>query len=181
MIHQFESGRRLHILYTIAETLKWFSAIVFVFALSACGDGRKPDPSPSPKGLKRWSSTEYIAWKGPQDPVLKPIALVIDRTNGPLDQICADGDVTSFLNDRFHPIFIHTHIMPTLDAALILISPDGEPLGGPLAPPDADAWIQLGNQLMRQERLPTKTWTCDNLNSYFQEGHPLLKACEPTK
>lgn len=181
MIHQFESGRRLQIPNAIAVSLLSHAAILFFLCLCACTDGRKPPPSPSPTGIQRWSTTDYIHWKGPEDPVKRPIALIVDQPNGPLDQICADVDVTSFLNDRFHPIFIHSRIMPKLDSALILISPEGQTLGGPLMPPNAEAWIQLGNQLMRQEKLPISKWDCDGLDSLFATSHPLLKACGATK
>lgn len=181
VIHQFESGRRLHIHIATALQPTRVFAVVFLFLLAACGDGRKPAASPSPKDLPRWSSTEYVEWNGPNDRASQPIALIIDRTDGPLDQMCGDVDVTSFLNDRFHPIFIHSRVMPSIDSALILISPNGETLGGPLAPHNASALIQLGNQLMRKERLPIKPWPCDNLKQFFEETHPVLKACVTTK
>ena len=40
-------------------------------------------------------------------PTGRIVALIIDRPGGPLDQLIADPDVSTFLNDRFDAHFVH--------------------------------------------------------------------------
>lgn len=39
-------------------------------------------------------------------PVHGPVVIVVDRPGGHMDQLVADPDVTTFFNDRFHPLFL---------------------------------------------------------------------------
>jgi hypothetical protein len=175
VIRQFKSGRRLQILHLIAPFLT-LSGAIFLFL--GCQDPQTPPPTDSPQGIPRWSTTEHIAWKGPNDAIHLNIALIFDTPNGPLDQIAGDDDVTTFLNDRFHPIFVHSSF-GALDngSGLIFISPKGQKLGGPLAPQNAEAWIQVSNQFIQGELIPSSEFSCGTLNTFFEDKHPVIQAC----
>lgn len=175
MIRQFKSGRRLQILHLIAPFLI-LSGAIFVFM--GCQDPQTPPPTEPPQGIPRWSTTKHITWKGPSDAIQLNIALVIDTPNGPLDQIAGDNDVTTFLNDRFHPIFVHASF-GALDkgSGLIFISPEGKKLGGPITPQNVDAWIQVSNQFIQGELIPSSEFSCGRLKTFFKDTHPIIQAC----
>lgn len=69
--------------------------------IAACQDPPDPAPIPSSTG----SMAPWVEWRSPDAPVRGPVAFVVDRPGGPLDRIVAHPDVTTFLNDRFHPMF----------------------------------------------------------------------------
>src|SRR5436190_1822950 len=92
-MHRFDSGRRLQ-----------FPLALFVGI--ACHDPPTPPPTQGPDDLPRWSLAPHVSWAGLDAPATRPLAVFVDDPGGPLDQIAADADVTTFLNDRFTPIFL---------------------------------------------------------------------------
>jgi len=46
-----------------------------------------------------------VQWHADADAVNAPVAIFVDVPGGPVDRLTADADVTTFLNDRFHPLF----------------------------------------------------------------------------
>src|SRR5204862_5947019 len=86
-MHRFDSGRRLQ-----------FSLALFVGI--ACHDPPTPPPTQGPDDLPRWSLAPHVSWAGLDAPATRPLAVFVDDPGGPLDQIAADADVTTFLNDR---------------------------------------------------------------------------------
>ena len=140
-IRRFKSARRLH--------LVWLLAL-------ACRD----TPRTGPPAHHSASSAPWVEWRDDADPVDRPVALVVDEPGGPLDRICADPDVTTFLNDRFHPIF-HVGSPPSLS----FLTADGCALAGPTNPADATAFIALANEAVvrteaRGRSAPHLTLTC---------------------
>ena len=74
----------------------------------------------------------------------RPIALFIEEPGGPLDQAAHDADVATFLNDRFHAVFL-TPAYSGQARGMWFVSPQGCLLLGPVLPVDATAWSQAAN------------------------------------
>lgn len=131
--HRFESGRRLHIFLALA--------------LVACSDPASPKPLPGPTDLPRWSEAPYVEWVGPSTPVTRPLAVFVDQPGGPLDLIAADIDVTTFLNDRFHPWFLRADQVdgPADEPYAFLLDARGCLRAPPFRPATPEAWIETAN------------------------------------
>lgn len=110
--------------------------------MAGCTD--PPDPPP----LHRAASTApYVEWQDPAAPVTRPVALVVDTPGGPIDRLVADPDVTTFLNDQFHPVWAASSpYAPT--GSVRFFTPAGCPLGEALRPTDPAALIAAANAVI---------------------------------
>jgi hypothetical protein len=91
-----------------------------------------------------------VIWQAPEAPVDKPVALFVDVPGGPMDRLAADPDVATFLNDRFHPVFLtSSDAQPT--GTVAFYAPGGCPLTPPASPADAPAWIALANEVIQRD------------------------------
>lgn len=154
IIRRFESGRRLQLSCLNLTGLPLAPLIGLGACLvSACQDPPSPAAIPSPTG----STAPWVEWRPPDAPVRGPVVLVVDRPGGPMDRIVADPDVTTFLNDRFHPLF---RSAPTL-ADPTGTEPDAQPVGTvrfydgcgcpltpPLTPATPAAFIAMANAVI---------------------------------
>ncbi len=77
---------------------------------------------------------------------MAPVALVRDAPGGALDRVVADPDVTTFLNDRFHPTF--ELLAPGGVGSVTFLDGCGCRVRGPATPADAAAFIALANEVM---------------------------------
>ncbi len=119
-----------------------------VWFLTSCSDPADPPVTPAPHDLPRWSTAPHVQWRDLSAPVQLPLAVIVDEPGGPMDKIVADVDVTTFLNDRFHPLFLTPESGPDLpspstlflDIQGCLLAPV---LSGEITP---TAWIERGNQ-----------------------------------
>lgn len=139
-MHRFDSGRRL----------LSFLASVCGFAI-ACHDPPTPPPTHGPDDLPRWSKAPHVRWAGLADarttsPDMRPLAVFVDDPGGPLDRIAADPDVTTFLNDRFTPVFLVPERSP-LARGVSFLDRDGCLLLGPVAPASPAEFVALANDL----------------------------------
>lgn len=137
----------------------WSSPPLFyglvALACSACTDPPTPAPTPAPADLPRWSTAPHVVWHGGERPAGdKLLAVFYDDPGGPADRLAAHPDVASFLNDRFHALFLTPASAPGLapgpavllvDAAGCRLQPDPS-LGTP------NAWIDAVNGLVQAER-----------------------------
>ena len=134
-MHRFDSGRRLLSLL----------AAVSGFAI-ACNDPPTPPPTDGPDDLPRWSKAPHVHWAGLDEAGTRPLAVFVDDPGGPLDRIAADLDVTTFLNDRFTPIFLVPERSP-LARGVSFLDRDGCLLLGPVAPASPGEFVALANDL----------------------------------
>jgi hypothetical protein len=136
-MHRFDSGRRLQ-----------FSSASFLalFVGFACHDPPTPPPTQGPDDLPRWSLAPHVSWSGLTHTAARPLAVFVDDPGGPLDRIAADADVTTFLNDRFTPIFLIPERAP-LARGVSFLDGDGCVLLGPIAPATPEAFIDIANDL----------------------------------
>lgn len=111
--------------------------------LFACTD----PPPPAPARPASASTAAWVEWRTTDEPVSRPVALVVDVPGGPLDRVVADVDVTTFLNDRFHPVFAS----PTPERAagtVHFLDACGCPLAPPASPATPAAFIALANTII---------------------------------
>ena len=155
---------------------------VLCVLLGACSDPPDPTPTPGPAGLPRWSTAPHVLWAGPDDPVTRPSAIFVDVPGGPLDQIAADPDVTTFLNDRFHPWFILPSRVDHLRAGhSIIFDVHGCVLKGPTTPSTTAEWIEGANSaLLALKALePGRTMKVPpEWDFSLPEKHPLHGICK---
>ncbi len=125
-----------------------------------------------------------MLWTGPGPPSGRPLAVFIDQPGGPLDQIAADEDVTTFLNDRFEPWFLIPEIAPSLGPAprMWFFDAQGCVLASSTGVPDATAWINLANRVIsappavaRAGLRPPPTF----VGLQLAADHPLQSMCIP--
>ncbi|MEL6341875.1 MAG: hypothetical protein AAFV53_02005 [Myxococcota bacterium] len=157
--------------------MPWYAAFFLCCGLnllSSCSDPPSPAPTPGPDDLPRWSTAPYVRWKGPATSNGRVVALFVEEPDGPLDRIAADADVTSFLNDRFHAIFL-TPARAGLSRGVWFISPHGCLLSGPTQPKDAETWIDIGNAVMLSSGQGGQKWRGV---PEVKAGSPLQGACE---
>ena len=98
-----------------------------------------------------------------------------------MDQIAADDDVTSFLNDRFHPWFIAPEGKSGMAKEEVLfLNHDGCLLTEPTSPKTAAEWIITANRASVANEtgsdmgplLPTPQWKFP-----ISDNHPLNAIC----
>ena len=122
------------------------AAAVSCFSLlAACSDPPGPAaPFPGPPDLPRWSTAPYVEWEGPAQTARpqRPIALFVDDSGGSLDQLAHHADVATFLNDRFHAVFLLPDRAP---AGMWFLDRRGCLLSGPGQPATAADWITQAN------------------------------------
>ena len=130
-MHRFDSGRRLQFLG---------------LALCACSDPPTPPRADRPDGVPHWSTAPHVRWAGIDTKTSFPLAVFVDEPGGPFDRIAADLDVTTFLNDRFTPIFLVPERSP-LARGVSFLDRDGCLLLGPVAPASPGEFVALANDL----------------------------------
>lgn len=128
IIRRFKSARRLQLL--------------FLGLVPACYD--PPVPAPSPR--MNTSNAVYVEWRREDEPVRRPVVLVVDQPGGPADRVVADLDVTTFLNDRFHPVFREGDPGPPGTVQFFAVT--GCPLTEPFTPQDARHAIEVANRVV---------------------------------
>ncbi len=129
IIRRFKSARRLHLLL-LASAL-------------GCSD----PPSPPPVRTDAASTAPWVEWKADDAPVTRPIALIVDTPGGALDRIVADPDVTTFLNDQFHPVFRAAWPgQPT--GTVAFLTPRGCALGPTERPASTADFIRIANAVI---------------------------------
>ena len=130
-----------------------------LWAVIACSDPPDPEPTSSSPSFARW-----VEWKEDTEPVDRPVAVFVDVPGGPVDRIAADSDVTTFLNDRFHPVFHLTDPEQPVGTVAWLTA-DGCVLRPPETPGSPDLWIAHANEVIvlpgaRGRRSPHFTRAC---------------------
>jgi hypothetical protein len=166
----------------------WSSPPLFfglvALACSACTDPPDPGPTPGPDDLPRWSTAPHVVWHGGAAPRSdRLLAVFYDNPGGPVDQLAADPDVASFLNDRFSPLFLVPTSAPglALAPAVLLIDSNGcrllpDPL---LSTPEA--WIQSVNGVVQAEQGPGAQRVAlpeVPLPTAIALDHPLRRRCQ---
>lgn len=152
--------------------------------VSGCADPADPPAAADPSGVQRWSAAPHVRWAGPADPVRRPLAVLVDHPGGPLDRIAADPDVTTFLNDRFHPWFLPPEVAggaPDAPATWWL-DERGCLLYGPTRPATPEAWIADANAaaLVHQRGDPaTRALPLRPALPGLDPAHPLRGGCSP--
>lgn len=112
--------------------------------LCACTD--PPDPPRLNTGSP--STAPWVEWKKDADPVDRPVALVVDVPGGAMDRVVADPDVTTFLNDRFHPIFHVPAQGGQPPGTVRFYTPAGCPLTGAEMPDTPARFVDLANSVI---------------------------------
>lgn len=126
--------------------------MVLLATLSACRDPADPPTLPGPTDLPRWSTAPWVRWAGPSEPLRGPLLVVVDAPGGPLDRLLADPDVTTFVNDRFTPLFLVPSAAPALPSpSLQVLDARGCWLLPPQSPSDPAALVELLNGVMRAQ------------------------------
>lgn len=97
-----------------------------------------------------------MGWKDDGAPVSAPIASFVDSPGGPVDRLAADPDVTTFLNDRFHPIF-HTVDPAQPPGTVEFLTADGCSFGPPLVPASPGELIEAANAVMLRTEATGRT------------------------
>lgn len=108
-----------------------------------CSD--PPPPAPPPRTTA--SNALYVEWKGEDEPVRRPVVLVVDRPGGSADRAVADVDVTTFFNDRFHPVFRRA-AEPAGPGTVQFFAVDGCPLTAPFTPESPAHLIEVANRVI---------------------------------
>ena len=108
--------------------------------------------------------------------------MVVDQPGGPLDRLLADPDLTTFVNDRFTPLFLMPSAAPALPGPSVqVLDARGCWRLPPQAPADAAQLIALLNGVMRAQAAgqpaqarpsPPQEWGVP-----MPAGHPLQLAC----
>lgn len=88
-----------------------------------------------------------MQWRRDDAPVDRPVALFVDAPGGPADRLAADPDVTTFLNDRFHPVF-HVADPAQPSGTVQFLSPGGCAIAPPALPPTAADLIARMNAII---------------------------------
>ncbi|MCB9777406.1 MAG: hypothetical protein H6742_02445 [Alphaproteobacteria bacterium] len=148
--------------------------------VAACSDPPDPPPAPAPGGLPRWSTAPHIAWAGPDTPVDRPIALIVDQPGGRLDRAMAHADVTTFLNDRFTPVFLTPDHAPGMYAgSLQVVTPGGCWLVTPTMADSAGAVILTLNAGLEAAAMGVAPKPRPSPPAFpdFPPDHPLRQSC----
>ena len=144
---------------------------VFLLGLLACSDPPDPPPIPGPPDLPRWSTAPHVRWEGLQQ-TQQPdhlIALFVDVPGGPYDLLAHNADVATFLNDRFHAVFL-TPERAGLAPGVRFVSAGGCLLTGHQQPATPAEWIDAANAAVLQHGGAPWAGVTD-------DRHPLSGAC----
>lgn len=115
--------------------------------IASCSD----PPAPPPVSDPGRSVAVHVEWRAPEAAVRAPVAVFVDSVGGPADRLAADPDVTTFLNDRFHPVLLPSYAdQPS--GTVAFYDGAGCLLAGPALPGDAQALIDLANGVMLDPR-----------------------------
>jgi hypothetical protein len=114
--------------------------------LLGCSDPPDPAVVTSPTG----STAGWVEWRAPDTPVRGPVVRVVDVPGGPYDRLVADPDVTTFLNDRFHPIFVRAGPTSPDDPGITFLDGCGCVLLGPIRPERPSEMLSLANWVIAQ-------------------------------
>lgn len=150
---------------------------------AACSDPPDPAPSPPPSAVPQWSTARHVRWAGPDDPVSRPLAIFADMPGGPMDALAADDDVTTFLNDRFHPWFLDPDAASDLPRAPTawFVDPRGCLVDGPWTPATPTEWIAHANAVLLRLADPadsrSRTQPIGQPVFPLPESHPLRGRC----
>ena len=115
--------------------------------IAACSD----PPAPPPLSDPARTVAVYVEWRAPDAAVRAPVVVFVDVAGGPVDRLAADSDVTTFLNDRFHPVLLPAYAAQPVGTVAFY---DGEGclLAGPARPADPQALIDLANGVVLDPR-----------------------------
>ncbi len=127
IIRRFNPARHLHLILA---------------ALFACSDPPDPPPATTTRSAAIW-----VEWRVPAEPVERPVVLVVDVPGGALDRLVADADVTTFFNDRFHPILVQSDFRQS-PGTLGFYTADGCAIGPALTPRSSDEIIAAANRVV---------------------------------
>jgi len=129
-----------------------------------------------------WSTAPYVQWVGPGEAVHKPVALFVSAPGGPLDLLASDADVTTFLNDRFTPMFLVPVSAPDLAPGMWFIDQNGCLLTGPDQPTSPEEWLALANQVQLQATANRHSGALSPAPTRWRfslpELHPIRGACK---
>lgn len=118
-------------------------ATTVVALLVGCSD--PPPPPPVPTHVA--TVAPWVRWRDESDPVGAPIAVFVDARGGPADRIAADLDVTTFLNDRFHPVLVPAYEDQPI-GTIAFYDAAGCRLAGPYTPANPQELIDRANELV---------------------------------
>jgi hypothetical protein len=76
-----------------------------------------------------------------------PIAVFVDVRGGPADRIAANLDVTTFLNDRFHPVLVPAYEDQPV-GTIAFYDAAGCRIAGPFAPASPKELIDRANEVV---------------------------------
>lgn len=151
-------------------------------ALVGCRDPAQPPSLPGPPDLPRWSTAPWVRWAGLSEPLRGPLLVVVDAPGGPVDRLLADPDVTTFVNDRFTPLFLSPSVAPGLPQPSVqVLDAAGCWLLPPQAPADPAALVAALNGVMRDQASgapPTpRPEAPDRFGVPVPPDHPLRRPC----
>lgn len=93
------------------------------------------------------STAPWVEWKTSDVRVRGPVVIVVDRPGGPMDLLAGDPDVTTFFNDRFHPMFLQeSEHQPT--GTVRFYDGCGCPLTNTERPTSPEALIAIANDVI---------------------------------
>ncbi|MCK6506569.1 hypothetical protein L6R53_24875 [Myxococcota bacterium] len=152
--------------------------------LVGCRDPAAPPALPGPADLPRWSTAPWVRWAGLDEPLRGPLLVVVDAPGGPMDRLLADPDVTTFVNDRFTPLFLIPSAAPTLPHPSVqVLDAGGCWLLPPQAPADPAAMVAALNGVMRDQAAGAPPTTRLEVPVRFgvpvPPEHPLRRPCPP--
>ena len=124
IIRRFNPARHLHLPFA---------------ALVACSD--PPDPPPA---TTTPSAAQWMDWRTLTQPVERPVVLVVDAPWGAVDRLVAHPDVTTFFNDRFHPILLESDAVQP-PGTLRFYTADGCAIGPAITPHSPQEIIAAAN------------------------------------
>lgn len=129
------------------------------------------------------------------------MAILIDEPGGLLDSLAGHPDVTTFLNDRFHPMFFSDSTPAQPTPVTLLLDASGCLLAAPITATEATIWLQAVNAaaLAHVDRgpAPIRGDTTERASSphgagmpggrpnlavplhEFPQDHPLRRPCRP--
>ena len=105
-----------------------------------------PPAQPTVCGDPRGSTAPHVCWGGGSESG-RPLAVLISRPSSPLDQLLADPDIATFLNDRFESWFASAEETGLPSETTLLLTAEGCLLGDGLFRVETPAeWLTRVNQ-----------------------------------